>query len=144
METWYEEFIQGDQARSATLATVGPDGQPHAVPIVFVYEDGVLFTPLDRKPKRSAPSDLQRVRDLQHNPHATVLIHHYEADWNQLAWVQLRGQGEVLEEGESWQRALELLKVKYPQYAELPLGGRPVISLDVEAVVGWRAKDADK
>lgn len=141
MKSWQRELIES--ARVATLTTAGPDGQPHALPIVFVYEQGVLFTPLDRKPKRAAPGRLQRVRNLERNPQATVLVHHYVADWDQLAWVQLRGRGELIAEGESWARAFELLAAKYPQYAELPLTGRPVIAIEVERVVGWRAAQAE-
>ncbi len=137
---WERKLIE--QARVAVLATTGPDGRPHVVPIAFVYENGRLFTPLDRKPKRKDPKQLQRVRDLEREPRATVLIQHYEADWSRLAWVQLRGRGRVIEEGRLRDRAVEMLHAKYPQYAELPLADRPIIAVEVERVVSWRAAGA--
>lgn len=35
----------------ARLATVGPDGRPHLVPIVFARHAGALWSPIDGKPK---------------------------------------------------------------------------------------------
>lgn len=137
MDTWQQELIEA--ARVAALATSGPGGQPHVVPIAFVYDDGHLFTPLDRKPKRKGPKQLQRVQDLEHNPRAAVLVQHYEADWSRLAWIQLRGRGSVVEDGPVRDRAIEMLRAKYPQYAELPLTDRPIIALEVDQAISWRA-----
>lgn len=130
-----ERFIQ--RQRVARLATVDGRRRPHIVPIVFVYEAGRLYTPLDLKPKTAPPHGLRRVRNIAANPHVQVLIDHYDEAWQRLAYVQLRGLAELIDEGEEYQRAVRLLERKYVQYRALPLTGRPVIKVSVERIVSW-------
>ena len=135
-----EHFVRAQ--RVARLATVDARGRPHVLPIVFAYIAGYLYTPLDLKPK-SVPSErLRRVRNILSNPHVQVLIDHYDEDWQQLGYVQLRGRGELIEQGDEYRRALRLLGSKYPQYGALPLEGRPVIKITVERAVTWGRLDA--
>ena len=130
-----KQFLE-DQ-RVARLATVDERGRPHIVPIVFVYTDEVLYTPIDLKPKAAAPERLRRVRNILSNPEVQVLIDHYDEDWQRLGYVQLRGTAEVIEGGAEYDRAIRLLEGKYQQYQELPLEGRPVIKISVERTVTW-------
>jgi PPOX class probable F420-dependent enzyme len=125
------------EARVARLATVDARGRPHVVPIVFAYAAGRLYTPLDLKPKSVPPERLLRVRNIRTNPRVQVLIDRYDEDWRRLAFVQLRGRARLLEAGVERDRALRLLRRRYPQYAELPLAGRPVIRVDIERAVTW-------
>ena len=54
--------LTGDQlrfvseARTATLGTIAEDGRPRLVPICFVLDGDVLFTPIDEKPKSHWPT----------------------------------------------------------------------------------------
>ena len=130
-----ESFLQAQ--RVARLATVDARGRPHVVPIVFAYADGCVYTPVDRKPKSAPPKRLRRVRNIAANPQVQVLVDHYDEDWRRLGYVQLRGRAELIERGSEYRRALRLLERKYPQYADLPLGGRPVIKVTVDHVVSW-------
>lgn len=137
MEDWQAALLH--TARVARLATVDSAGQPHVVPIVFVYDGGRLFTPLDAKPKQVPVSQLQRVRNLAANDRAAVVIDHYDEDWQQLAWVQLRGRAALLTDGDAYEAGLALLRQKYPQYATLSLAGCPLIRITVAQLRGWRA-----
>lgn len=130
-----EQFIQ--RQRVARLATVDGRARPHIVPIVFVYQAGRLYTPLDRKPKSAPPQRMRRVRNIIGNQHVQVLIDHYDEAWQRLAYVQLRGRAELIDAGEEYQRAVRLLERKYRQYGDLPLTGRPVIKVSVEQIVSW-------
>src|SRR5262249_61325079 len=47
-------------ARVAHLATADRRGRPHVVPICFAIDGDNLITPLDAKPKKSAPLNLKR------------------------------------------------------------------------------------
>ena len=92
--------------RTASLTTVGPDGRMAAVPICFVLVDGsgagtgVLYSPLDEKPKRSAnPLELRRVRNLATNPQVSILVSRWDEDWSRLAFVHLDVIGTLLEPG---------------------------------------------
>ena len=130
-----EQFIRA--RRVAQLATVAADGRPHVVPIVFAYEAGHIYTPVDLKPKSVAPHRLQRVRNILVSPSVQVLVDRYDEDWSRLGYVQLRGLAELMEEGAEYRKAIRLLEQKYPQYAQLPLQGRPMIKVTVERIVAW-------
>jgi PPOX class probable F420-dependent enzyme len=121
-------------ARVARLATTDPDGRPHLVPIVFAVEGDTLYSAVDRKPKRS--TKLRRIENARARPDVTILVDHYEDDWNRLWWIRLRGRARVLDEGEERDRALGLLAEKYPQYRREPPDG-PVLAVDVTNVRDW-------
>ena len=69
-----------------------------AVPVVYAAdEDGYLGVPVDRVKPKSA-SRLQRERNLEADPRATLLVEHWDrADWSRLWWVraELRWQGDA-------------------------------------------------
>jgi PPOX class probable F420-dependent enzyme len=121
-------------ARVARLATIDPDGRPHLVPIVFALEGDTLYSAVDRKPKRS--TTLRRIENARARPDVTILVDHYADDWSRLWWIRLRGRARVLDDGEERERALELLREKYPQYVEEPPEG-PVLAVDVTEIRSW-------
>jgi PPOX class probable F420-dependent enzyme len=120
----------------ARLATVGADGRPHIVPITFGLEDQTLYFAVDFKPKRS--TDLRRVRNLTANPAVSVLIDHYESDWDRLWWVRLDGTARIVTEPGEVERALNLLVERYEQYRETRPAG-PVVAITIERMTGWSA-----
>ena len=120
----------------ARLATTDPDGRPHLVPIVFAIEGDTLYSAVDRKPKRS--TTLRRIENARARPEVTVLVDHYEDDWRQLWWIRLRGRARVLDDGDEWAHALELLAEKYPQYRDEPPEG-PVLAVDITEARAWSA-----
>jgi PPOX class probable F420-dependent enzyme len=127
-----------ETARVAHLATADQYARPHVVPIVFVYEDPFVFTPIDNKRKAVDDwRDLRRVRNVETNGRAAVLFDHYEEDWSRCAWVRVDGVAETLTSGEDQERALALLARKYPQYQGMPLGDAPVIRVRIEHVSQW-------
>jgi len=121
-------------ARVARLATIDSDGRAHLVPIVFAVDGNTLYSAVDRKPKRS--SRLRRIENARARPDVTILVDHYQEDWKRLWWVRVRGRARVLDDGEERERAVELLREKYPQYHAEPPGG-PVLAVDVTEVREW-------
>ncbi len=122
-------------ARVARLATIDPQGRPHLVPFVFVLDQDTVYSPVDDKPKRT--TRLQRLRNIEANPNATVLVDHYDEDWPQVWWVRARGRGRVVDRGtEEFDRADALLQAKYPQYRVEPASG-PMIAIEVDDWLGW-------
>ena len=122
-------------ARSARLATVDSDGQPHLVPVVFALDGSRLWIAVDQKPKRSR--DLKRLRNIAAQPKVSVLVDHYEEDWSRLWWVRLDGGARVLPE-QRWRDPIDLLRAKYPQYRTAPPAG-PVIEIWIHGWRGWAA-----
>src|SRR5579883_1830675 len=118
-----------EQRRTATLATVGADGAPHAVPCCFALLDGRIYTPLDAKPKRAPLQRLQRVRDIAANPAVCLTADLYDEDWTRLAWLQLRGEAALLMDGEERRRAVAALRARYRQYEALLPDDAPLIRI---------------
>lgn len=124
-------------AAVARLASVGPDGRPHIVPIVFALEGETIYSVVDEKPKRTLR--LKRVENLRERAAAAVLADHYEHDWARLWWVRADGRARVLDAAEDEaQRAVALLAARYPQQRAAGV----VLAVDVERWTGWSAADA--
>jgi PPOX class probable F420-dependent enzyme len=125
-------------ARTAHLATSDQYARPHVVPIVFVWRDPLLYTALDRKPKREDDwHALRRVRNIETNGRVAVVVDRYDEDWSRLAYVLLEGIATILEGGDERDMAAMLLREKYAQYERVSLDGRPVVRVAVERGVEW-------
>jgi PPOX class probable F420-dependent enzyme len=123
----------------AHMASSGPDGKPHIVPITFAIEGNVLYFAVDAKPKRT--TDLKRLRNIAANPKVSILIDHYEDDWEKLWWVRLDGDARILGERDELERALDLLAARYRQYRTNRPNG-PVVAVAIERTSGWSAAEA--
>ena len=127
------------EARVGRLATAGADGQPHVIPVCFVYDGRSIYTPVDEKRKRAAPRGLRRVRNVKANPQVAFVVDHYEEDWRRLRYLLVLGTAQLLEAGTEHARAIALLRDKYPQYRPMRLEERPVIKITPGRVVAWQA-----
>ncbi len=127
-----------DEARSAHLATVGPDGKPHVVPVTFAVDGDTVYFAVDAKPKRT--TDLKRLRNIAANPSVSVLVDHYEDDWKRLWWVRADGAARLIADRARAERALDLLARKYPQYRDDRPPG-PVVAITIQRMTGWAAAE---
>jgi PPOX class probable F420-dependent enzyme len=125
-------------SRVARLATVGPDGRPHLVPIVFALDGDTLYTAVDAKPKRSAT--LKRIENARRNPNVAILVDSYAEEWDELWWVRLDGSARVLDSGAEAERAVDLLRAKYEQYRSTP-PRPPVLAVDVRGYRAWSSRE---
>jgi PPOX class probable F420-dependent enzyme len=124
------------EARVARLATAGAAGRPHVVPICFALDDQTLYFAVDAKPKRT--TNLKRLRNIAANPAVSILIDHYEDDWDRLWWVRLDGHARVVTEDAEVESALQLLAQRYAQYRSTKPAG-PVVAVSIEEMTGWSA-----
>ena len=126
------------ESRTATLGTIAEDGRPRLVPICFVLDGEVLFTPIDEKPKQGTdPRHLARIRDIERRAEVTVLIDRWDEDWDHLAWLRIDGHANLAGEPAERARAIAALRAKYPQYARHDLESRPLIRVAIERVRSW-------
>jgi PPOX class probable F420-dependent enzyme len=121
------------EARVGHLATTTADARPHVVPCCFALSGTAIYTAVDAKPKSS--KRLQRVRNLEGNPSASLVVDHYEENWARLWWVRIDGIARIVESGDERDAAFELLATKYAQYQREPPPG-PLIAIDIRT---WRA-----
>ena len=135
--------LTGDQlrfvseARTATLGTIAEDGRPRLVPICFVLDGDVLFTPIDEKPKTTGPRQLARVGDIERRAEVTVLVDRWDEDWARLAWLRIDGRASLAEDPAERAPAIAALRAKYPQYVGHDLESRPLIRIAIERVRSW-------
>ena len=120
------------------LCTVHAERGVDAVPVVYVVDDeSYVGVPVDRvKPKAS--SRLQRERNLEADPRATLLVEHWDReDWSRLWWVrvELRWQGDA-DAGRAATLAARLAE-RYPQYRDQPFDR--VLVMRIVGVTGWAA-----
>ena len=131
---WQRELIE--ESRVGHLGTISRDGRPHLVPVCYALSGGSFWVPLDQKPKTGAA--LARVRNIEREPRAALLIDRYDEEWARLAWVRIDCTARVLARGESAPDPLAALRARYHQYESMNLEERPLIELSPERVTGWR------
>lgn len=122
-----EAFVRW--ARVARLATVGPDGEPHAVPICPVLHEGkVLF---------GTDLDTAKVRNLRHDPRCCLAFDEYTEVWPELKQVVVFGRAEIVDAGPRYEEGRRLLYEKYLQYeqdATLEAGSSAIVEVTIERV----------
>jgi PPOX class probable F420-dependent enzyme len=122
--------------RVARLGLLDDQDRPRVLPVTFALADGVIYSAIDSKPKRS--SEPARVRYLRRRPEAALTVDHYADNWAELAWVQVLVRVELLDRDE---QGLAALTAKYDQYRSAPPPG-PVLRLVPERALHWRADAA--
>lgn len=126
------------EARVGRMATLDDRGHPRVLPVCFVLLGETIYTPLDEKPKQVDPESLQRVRDIQRRPDVALVVDRYREDWDDLGWVQLLGDAELVRPGEEGHReAVQSLRKKYDQYREQALEERPQLRIHPQRVISW-------
>lgn len=145
-EPWALELLRA--SRVGHLGTAGADGRPLVVPVCYALLEASdpleVVSAIDAKPKASRHP--RRLRHIEENPQATLLVDVWDEDWSRLCWVRVEGAARVLRRGDPGvqpQRAaaLRALEGKYPQYrAMLPLDteNAPVIVVRVDRHQNWR------
>ena len=125
------------QVRIAHLATADSKAAPHVIPVCFAYDGPCIYSVIDQKPKRSGAMDLKRVRNILTNPRVALVLDHYEEDWSKLWYLLVTGRAELLESGTEHQKAIELLREKYPQYQRMSIENSPVIKIKMTKLIDW-------
>ena len=106
-------------------------------PVIAFFLNAMFGIPIDRvKPKSS--SRLQRERNMESDPRASLLVEHWDAaDWTRLWWVRADLQ-HVPDPSPSLTDDLAArLARTVPQYADQPF--HRVLVCRVLAVTGWAA-----
>ena len=123
-------------ADHGVLATLDRNHGSSLVPACYAIDGDRLAIPIDSvKPKGSTA--LGRVRNLERDPRASLLIEHWDpVDWSRLWWVHL-----LLvrtNEAEDVTARLEaLLRQRYAQYRDGPF--IDILTFRIEKIGGWEA-----
>lgn len=136
MDSDIKAFVLGQ--RVGRMASVDAMGYPHVVPICFAFDGNqILYTAIDSKPKVGCWKNLKRVRNIDANPHVSVVLDRYSERWKELAYVILHGTATLLIKGPERDAAELSLREKYEQYKEFLEAGSPVIRIRITRQVRW-------
>lgn len=122
--------------RTANLATIGPDGQPHVVAMWFAVLDGVLW--FETKAKA------QKALNLRRDPRATVLIED-GLTYDTLRGVSMEGTAEILDDPGAlwavgvnvWERYTGPYTEDLEPFVEMMLNKRVAVRFDVTRTRSW-------
>jgi PPOX class F420-dependent enzyme/OxyR family protein len=117
----------------ARLATVGPDGQPHVVPLTYNFnadEDAIDVGGVDF-------GNTKKWRDARRNPRVTFLLDDVLPDPRRARAIEVRGRAEALTSGGS------KINPRFPNFAEEFLRIRPtrIVSWGLESLDGTLPAD---
>ena len=132
-----ESLRRAMAADHCVLATLNRNHGAILVPACFAIDGDRLAIPIDSvKPKGSTA--LGRIRNLEHDPRATLLVEHWDPDeWARLWWVQLllvRTMDEPTEKLAALERGL---RDRYAQYRTTTF--IDILTFRIEKIGGWAA-----
>ena len=127
-------------ARTGHLATADAKGRPQVVPVCFVFDGQAIYSVLDAKPKATPLRQLRRVKNILANPQVSLVVDHYEENWDKLQYILVSGDAELLESDEKWVAAIAMLREKYPQYQAMDLDQSPVIKITPVRYSPWSSQ----
>ncbi len=124
------------RSRTATMATLGPDGRPHLVAMWFAVLDGAVW--FETKTRS------QKAVNLRRDPRLTVLIEDGET-YDVLRGVSLEGRATISEDPDDlwrvgvdvWERYNGPYTEEVRPLVEFMLQKRVAIRLDVERTRSW-------
>ena len=131
-----EALARAAAADHGVLATINATGAPDLVPVCFAIVGEALAIPVDSvKPKRSTA--LGRIRNLERDPRATLLLEHWDAaDWGRLWWVRASLVRAAVAENVR-EQLVAGLRARYPQYAGIEFDA--LLTFRIEKIGGWEA-----
>lgn len=121
----------------AHLATADASGVPHVVPICYTVENSTLHFLLDSKPKTVSPYQLKRVKNISQNPNVSVVVDQYSDNWNELAYVLLRGKAFIMPDFDKSSEVIKSIRSRYPQYNEITIEQAILVKVEIENAYTW-------
>lgn len=114
MEARTRRFIQKiyENQIKMTLATIRPDGFPHATIVAFAYDGLTTYFACD--------PDSQKVRNIRRSNKVSATIDgRYDDAWKHLNAISLGGIAEVLSDAREIEDAYHLLATRFKTMAEM-------------------------
>jgi uncharacterized protein len=118
--------------RVCRVATSGPSGMPHLVPVCHVVADGKIYF--------ASGHDGRKVLNLRANPRIAVTVDLYSDAWPHLKGVMVQGTTTLIEKGPRFRRIRALLYRKYPQFpdeAALEESDSVIVEVTPTRVFSW-------
>ncbi len=116
-----------EQNEMCRIATASKKGEPHLVPVSYVYQDGFVFVVTDY--------GTRKLKNLRENPHAAVLI---DTGGTRQA-LMVSGPAELIEKGEEYRRIYKLFHSRLDWVKQDPWkeGEAPFVKISPSFKAGW-------
>jgi nitroimidazol reductase NimA-like FMN-containing flavoprotein (pyridoxamine 5'-phosphate oxidase superfamily) len=95
-----------------TVATVRPDGWPQATTVAYASDGLTLYFACD--------PDGQKVANIRQCDKVSVAIDRDYPNWEEIRGLSLGGTAQVVTDDRERQHAQDILRRKFPQWAEMP------------------------
>ena len=121
--------------RICRVATAGPSGMPHLVPVCQVVDDGKIYFASGTKGRK--------VLNVKANPRVAVTVDLYSEAWAHLKGVMVQGDAALIERGPRFRKIRALLYEKDPQYpddAALDESDSVIVEVTPTRVFTWGMK----
>jgi nitroimidazol reductase NimA-like FMN-containing flavoprotein (pyridoxamine 5'-phosphate oxidase superfamily) len=124
-----QRFLEENEV--GRLATVGPDGMPHVVPVCYIFTSGAFWVATDY--------GTRKYRNLQQNDKVALLVD-VGHDSNQ--GLLLQGRAEIFEKGQEFHTIYEVFFRKFAWVRDAPWkeGEAPFIRIKATRKAGWGLK----
>lgn len=121
------EVVFLEQNEFCRFATASAKGEPHVVPVSYVWENGKAIIVTDY--------GTRKLKNLKENPQAAVLVD--TNDTNKL--LLLSGPVEIVEKGEEYRRLYKIFHSKFSWVRREPWkeGEAPFIKVTPRFKTGW-------
>lgn len=97
-------------ARVCRVATVGPTGVPHCVPICPLYDDKKIYFGSAKRGRK--------VSHILRDPHLALVFDDYSETWSGLRGIAIVGACALIDHGPRFRKIRHWLYSKYPQYEQ--------------------------
>ena len=116
-----KDFVEN--MRVGRVATVGPDGVPHTVPVCPLFDDNKIYFATERKAKK--------LRNIKSNSTVAVVFDEYTEAWDNLLGVMVSGTARVVNAKE-FPTLRKKIYAKYTQYeSHAAIGVRDSVIVEV-------------
>jgi len=106
------------------------------VPVVFACVDGTIAIPIDIVKDKSTVQ-LQRSKNLENDPRATLLVERWDRDdWSQLWWVRVEMRS-IASSAETRQGLATRLVEVFEQYRDTRFAD--LLTFEIVSISGWSA-----
>src|SRR5688572_2016202 len=85
-----KEFVH--EMRVARVATVDAEGVPHNIPVCPLVVNDRIYFASEKKAKK--------LRNIEANPHVTVVFDEYTDAWDYLRGIMVQGKGRIVNKTE--------------------------------------------
>jgi len=119
------EFLKKNEV--CRLATVGKDGQPHVVPVCYIFHRGAIYIATDYGTKK--------YENVKRNPRVALVVDTYKPH----KAVVIQGRVEILERGPEFREVRELFYRKFKWARDDPWeeGEAPILKVIPEKKTSW-------